>query len=85
MYLKSMHQEERDQMRAGSVPCFKYIIFAKQKPQLSFCKTEALLVFILQQLLFNTDEQLDLPGLLTYHSDELRQNTNKEVLSLLPI
>lgn len=51
------------------MPCFKYI-FAKQKPQLSFCKTEALLVFIPEQLLFNTDEQLDLLGLLTYHSDE---------------
>lgn len=52
------------------MPCFKYIIFAKQKPQLSFCTTEALLVFNLQQLLFNTDEQLNLLGLLTYHSDE---------------
>lgn len=80
-----MHQEEPDQMGSGPVPCFKYIVFAKQKPQLSFCKTEALLVFIPQQLLFNTDEQLDLLGLLTYHSDELHRNTNKEVLSLLPI
>lgn len=52
------------------MPCFKYIIFAKQKPQLSFCTTEALLVFNLQQLLFNTDEQLNLLGFLTYHSDE---------------
>lgn len=67
------------------MPRFKYILFAKQKPQLSFCKTEALLVFILQQLLFNTDEQLDLLELLTYHSDEPHRNTNKEVLSLLPI
>lgn len=60
IYLKSMHQEEPYQMESGSMPCFKYIIFAKQKPQLSFCTTEALLVFNLRQLLFNTDEQLDL-------------------------
>lgn len=80
-----MHQEKPDQMGSGSMPCFKYIIFAKQKPQLSFCKTEALLVFIPQQLLFNTDEQLDLHGLLTYRSDEPHRNTNEEVLSLLPI
>lgn len=72
-------------MGSGSMPCFKYIVSAKQKPQLGFCKTEALLVFIPEQLLFNTDEQLDLLGLPTYHSDEPHQKTNKEVLSLLPI
>ena len=66
------------------MPCFKYVVFAKQKPQLSFCKTEALLVFIPQQLLFNTDEQLDLLGLLTYHGDNPHRNASKEVLRLLP-
>lgn len=72
-----MHQEEPDQMGSGSMPCFKYIASATQKPQLNFCRTEALLVFILQQLLFNTDEHLDLLGLLTYHGDEPYRNTKK--------
>lgn len=70
MYLKSVHWEKTNQMGSGSKPHHKCIVFAKQKSHLSFCKTEALLVFISQQLLFNTDEQLDRLWLLTYHSDE---------------
>lgn len=80
-----MQREEPDQVGSGSKPRCKHIVFAKQKPQLGFCRTEALLVFIPQQLLFNTDEQLDLLGLLTYHSDEPHRNTNKEVLDLQPV